>query len=310
MSTTTTDAFFLALAASTPLPTPESAKQPVAPEPTALHRGRRPQTRSQTSTLPKALKLQLHLKLDFPPPVLPHSSKKRKPNFTIFVDADASTSTSPSTHIPATPLFTPKRSKTSTPRTPLSDRTYSSNSTPAPSPRLPDTPFTLSSADPYWEDIENYSVGSRTGMISPAATSTATSSSSSPLVSSSSSSSLALSWISTGAAASGEFASTFTSTTRSLRPRTNPSSSPSNLLPPVNMLVYNMLGLNSWRVSSDAIASAYRRRAATLHPDKAAPWERELANLTMQQLNAAKELLMDRRARGKYHRDGVVPWVV
>jgi DnaJ-class molecular chaperone len=76
------------------------------------------------------------------------------------------------------------------------------------------------------------------------------------------------------------------------------------------MLAYEMLGLKTWRVSSVGINLAYHKAAATSHPDKAAPQEKEYATIDMQQINAIKETLLDTETRTKYHRDGVIPWVI
>lgn len=51
--------------------------------------------------------------------------------------------------------------------------------------------------------------------------------------------------------------------------------------------------------------------ARTLHPDKAlSEEEKGSAHLAMQQLNAARDVLLDAKAREEYHETGVVPWVV
>ncbi|KAF1941690.1 hypothetical protein EJ02DRAFT_404015 [Clathrospora elynae] len=204
-----------------------------------------------------------------------NKKRKHKPKITIFFDADAANE----------PLKTPKRSKTNSPRTPLADRTHSSNSTPAPSPHLPDTPFPLSSADPWWENIENYDMNN---IISPPATPHNRPLRPSPSV-----------------------GPPPPLTTRTLRPRARQTAVPNTLLPPAqNMILYNMLGLRDWSVSADAIKFAYRRVAFTSHPDRASIKDREIATLEMQQINAAKDLLLDARRRRQYHADGIVPWVV
>ncbi|RAQ99459.1 hypothetical protein DDE82_008234 [Stemphylium lycopersici] len=267
------DVYLLALAVATPLPTVEDEEIQVL-----RHAPSRPQTRSQGSTLPSCMRVDLPLRPSPPSSAVKKpQSKKRKLNFTIFVD------TNTATDIPRPPS-TPKRSKTGTPRTPLSDRTHSTNSTPAPSPRLPDTPFPFSDADPYWENAENYGP---VASMTPPATPRGPSLPPTPCI-----------------------GPPPASSARALRPRTNQASSPANLLPPVNMLLYHMLGLETWRVSVDGIMSAYRRTAMAIHPDKATPKEKELAHLAMQQLNATKELLLSARRRRQYHRDGVVPWVI
>jgi hypothetical protein len=272
------DEYFLALAAATPLPAMEDGEREklndIAP-------GHRPGTRSHARPL---LKLQVPV---FAAPVVEtFQSKKRKPNFTIFVDADAAAASNI-----GKPISTPKRSRTGTPRTPLSDRTHSTNSTPAPSPRLPDTPFSLSNADPYWENLENYSPFF-TPATSPA-TPSPTSRPSTP---------------------SARPPPPPPPSTRVLRPRANrlsSSSSSAHLLPPTNTILYTMLGLETWRVDAATIQKSYRRMAGTLHPDKASsPGEKQVAHLTMQQLNAARDVLLDKKLRAEYHRTGIVPWVV
>lgn len=230
-------------------------------------------TRSQLSAVPRSLMIRPTV---LPSPVVKEPSKKRKPDFSIFVDTDTANDTS-------RPISTPKRSRTGIPRTPLSDMTFSTASTPAPSPRLPDTPFPFSAADPYWENIENhdsYIITPPATPLGPPPTPTVPSGSPPPL------------------------------SARALRPRRARASSSANLLPPVNMLAYEMLGLKTWRVSSVGINLAYHKAAATSHPGKAAPQEKEYATIDMQQINAIKEMLLDTETRTKYHRDGVIPWVI
>jgi len=60
------------------------------------------------------------------------------------------------------------------------------------------------------------------------------------------------------------------------------------------MLAYNMLGLQNWRISSVGINLAYRKVASRTHPDMVAPAQKELATLDMQQINAVKDMLMDK----------------
>jgi curved DNA-binding protein CbpA len=82
------------------------------------------------------------------------------------------------------------------------------------------------------------------------------------------------------------------------------------MIPPVNMLAYQLMGLEDWNVSTDAIKAAYRRKAPTLHPDKLPAQEKELATLDIQQLNAVRDMLLDARERRQYHMDGKIPWVI
>ncbi|KAG9187152.1 hypothetical protein G6011_05023 [Alternaria panax] len=263
------DKYFFAIAAATPLPSVEDGEDNDDGNLTTS----RPHNRSQISALPWSLMIWPTV---LPLPVVKKPSKKRKPDFSIFVDTDTTNDTS-------RPIYTPKRSRTSTPRTPLSNITFSTASTPAPSPRLPDTPFSLSAADPHWENTENYNayiVTSSATLLGPTPTPTTPAGPPPPL------------------------------SERVLRPRRARASSSANLLPPVNMLAYKMLGLQTWRVSSVGINLAYRKAAATSHPDKAALREKESATLAMQQINAIKDMLLDKETRTKYHRDGVIPWVI
>ncbi|CAG5141976.1 uncharacterized protein ALTATR162_LOCUS1052 [Alternaria atra] len=265
------DKYFFAIAATTPLPPIEDGE---ATENDRLATPR-PRTRTRTQA-PASLQPFTIRPTVLPSPVVKEPSKKRKPDFSIFLDTDAANDTLRS-------ISTPKRSRISTPRTPLSDMTFSTASTPAPSPRLPDTPFPFSTADPRWENTENYNPYTMTPPatpLGPRPTPTTPAGPPSPL------------------------------SARALRLRRARASSSANLLPPVNMLAYNMLGLQTWRVSSVGINLAYRKTAAISHPDKAAPREKELATLEMQQINAVKEMLLDKESRTKYHRDGVIPWVI
>ncbi|KAF5854178.1 hypothetical protein GGP41_006961 [Bipolaris sorokiniana] len=258
----------LALAVATPLPVIEEGEFDT-PNDTAPYV--RPKTRSQTRAARPSLKIRLPV--PEAPVVKKSQSKKRKFNFTIFLDEDAENHTT-------TTISTPKRSKTSTPPIPLSDKTYSTNSTPAPSPHSPSTPFSLSPFDPYWENLENYAPF--TIPVTPPATPPAVSPPPSR-----------------------------PSSTRTLNSRSSPPSTPTRLAPPTSTLLYTILGLEDWRATAAMIKKSYRRMARTLHPDKASSEEeRGSANLAMQQLNATRDVLLDARAREEYHETGVVPWVV
>lgn len=75
------------------------------------------------------------------------------------------------------------------------------------------------------------------------------------------------------------------------------------------MELYTLLGLQEWRVDKEEIRAAYRRAALEQHPDHATSEGRGEATLKMQQLNAARDLLLNERTRRQYHIDGKVPWV-
>jgi hypothetical protein len=262
--------YFFAIAAATPLP-PIDGREAIDNDNLAFPR---PRTRSQVSAL-RTFTVRPTV-LPGPVSVAKKPSKKRKPEFAIFVDTDAAND------IPR-PISTPKRSRTNIPRTPLSDRTFSTTPTPAPSPRLPDTPFTFSPADPLWENTENYEPYTETPPTTPLGPPTPTVSAGPPPP---------------------------LPARPALRPRWARASSLANLMAPPNMLAYNMLGLQNWRISSVGINLAYRKAAARYHPDRASVHDKESATLEMQQLNAVKDMLMDKESRGQYHRDGVIPWVI
>ncbi|EUC46498.1 hypothetical protein COCMIDRAFT_25457 [Bipolaris oryzae ATCC 44560] len=267
----------LALAAATPLSATEKEEFEILND-TAPYV--RPKTRSQTRAVRPSLKIRLPVPAALV--VKKCQNKKRKPNFTIFADEDTENQV-------ASAISTPKKSRTSTPRTPLSERTASTNSTPAPSPRSSSTPFSLSPFDPYWEDIENYPPYT-TPVTPPVIPPPATTIPVSPPPSRSSST---------------------RTRTRNLNSRPPPPSTPSRLNPPINSLLYTTLGLSDWRATPSTIKKSYRRMARTLHPDKASSEEdKGAANLAMQQLNAARDVLVDTEARREYHRTGIVPWIV
>jgi hypothetical protein len=269
------DEFYLFLAAATPLPSIEGSDTS-----NTISAPPKVQTRAQTLarlsvTTPQVLSLQ-------PSVVKKPATKKRKPDFTIFEDTYASAAG-------GLPTPSPKRSRTSIPRTPLGERSDSANSTPRQSPRLPDTPFPLSPADPYWEDIENYAPAT---LVTPPETPPETPRDRGFRVQ-------------TASAGPPPAPSP-----RVLRPRRHQAGRPRTLVAPVNDLAYKMMGLDDWNVSNDAIIQAYRRKSAILHPDKVPAGQKKYATIDMQQLNAIKDMLLDPTDRQQYHMDGEIPWVI
>jgi hypothetical protein len=199
------------------------------------------------------------------------TKRDRKRDFTIFVDATPD-------HAPVEPAS--QRPKMNT-HVPLMVRTGSANSTPAPSPRLPVTPLSLSPSDPFWLDKENWNA---VPLMTPPPT---------PAVFPHDPT------ISTGPPPPPP------QSARIIRPPRT-SHSP----PPHNMVLYDLLGLDHWRVSTRAVRSAWRHTALAVHPDQASDEERETATLRMQQVNAAREVLLNSTRRRQYHVDGVLPWAV
>jgi curved DNA-binding protein CbpA len=76
------------------------------------------------------------------------------------------------------------------------------------------------------------------------------------------------------------------------------------------MVLYELLGLDSWKATKKEVKTAWRQKALSVHPDRATEEDREAATLLMQKLNAAVEVLSDRVRRRKYHEDGVLPWAL
>ena len=76
------------------------------------------------------------------------------------------------------------------------------------------------------------------------------------------------------------------------------------------MELYEILELSDWNVGADAILAAYRKLVLIWHPDKVCEEEQEAATAMMQDLNGAKEVLMDAVRRREYHQTGALPWNV
>ena len=260
------DAYFLSIASTTPLPNDDgNATNDLIANP-------QPYTRSQ-ACLPVPVNTLLRPS-SLSRVTLASRQKKRNHDsgFSIFVDTDAEEDIQ-------SPMV--KRSKTNS-RLPLAVRTDCANSTPTPSPRAPDTPFPPSPADPFWNDVENYSAQP---FITPPPTPAGLSPSQSPLLH-----------------------HTFRRTPRTIR--TRPSTMIGLLPAPRSMALYNLLGLDDWKVGAAEVRAAWRRVALDSHPDRVAEEERGSATLRMQRLNDAKDVLSDNRRRHQYHMDGKLPWIV
>ncbi|KAH7381343.1 hypothetical protein DE146DRAFT_624434, partial [Phaeosphaeria sp. MPI-PUGE-AT-0046c] len=200
-------------------------------------------------------------------PTTPKSKSGRKRDFTIFVDTDAS----------VVPLG--QASQRRLKRAPLVVRGEPANSTPVPSPRLPDTPFPRSPDDSFWDDKENW--GPMLPITPPP---------------------MPVNFFRISSPAPGP---------------PPPSSPPAHIErpehmparpPPRNMVLYDVLGLSDWNVKKTVIERAWRHTAREHHPDKVPEEEREAATLRMQQVNAAKEVLTNSVRRFQYHEDGLLPW--
>ncbi|KAF9697773.1 hypothetical protein EKO04_004315 [Ascochyta lentis] len=269
---------FLRLACETPLPSTSSSPAGHRPD-TSFPK--KPYTRAQAKSEQQARPLLS--------PALrsPVSSKKRsrKPSFDIFVDAAA-------VSIPLSP--SPKKSKPNS-RIPLSIRTDFANDTSLPCSRKPDRPFEYSRSDPLWANVENYDP--RLHYMTPPPTPGGASH-----IPSGPSTTPGGPW--TAPPPPPAFPPIHP--TRAPRPRRTPSA---NVLPPPkDKTLYAALNLNNWKATEAQIKNAYRKVAVEYHPDKVAEEERETATRMMQNVNAAKEVLLDAKRRKAYHLSGKLPW--
>ena len=167
-------------------------------------------------------------------------------------------------------------------RLPLAERRDSGNSTPTPSPRLPDMP------DPILEDIENYDPRPPTPPSPPRTPS--------PFVT-----------VNGGPPPPATPPPLDSPPRRRRRPATTASR---RLSAPVSMALYEVLEIEDWSVGDNVILAAYRALALVHHPDKVPEEEKEAATAKMQKLNGAKEVLTSMVSRVQYHRTGQLPWDV
>lgn len=210
-----------------------------------------------------------------PQPTATGKKRSRKPEFGIFVDANAAN---------ASFYPSPKKLK-SNERLPLAARVDSGNATPVPSPRCPDTPWPFSPSDPLWEGKENFDP--RPCYVTPPPTSRSFLPTPSP----------------------SPQPSPRRGPARTSRPRqTQRAPAYGQLSPPRDMALYTALGLNNWRATNREIRAAHQRFALEHHPDKVALGMRKEATHLMQIANAAAEVLLNDERRQEYHRDGRLPW--
>ncbi|KAJ4299018.1 hypothetical protein N0V90_004262 [Kalmusia sp. IMI 367209] len=78
---------------------------------------------------------------------------------------------------------------------------------------------------------------------------------------------------------------------------------------PADKRLYSFLELHDWRVTTKEIRAAYKNVAKKYHPDKVSTAQQQDAHYMMVLINAARDVLLDKEARTKYHRDGVLPHV-
>jgi len=181
-------------------------------------------------------------------------------------------------------------------RMPLGERKDFANITPTPSPRLPDTPWTPSSDDTFWTARENYDPRPITPV--------------SPFVIESPSTRCWDNVPVNGGPSPPLTPPPFDSPRRCTFPLRRCTARATLLCAPVDMELYEILELSDWNVGADAILAAYRKLVLIWHPDKVCEEEQEAATAMMQDLNGAKEVLMDAVRRREYHQTGALPWNV
>ncbi|KZM24367.1 uncharacterized protein EKO05_0010766 [Ascochyta rabiei] len=268
---------FLRLACETPLPVSSSPTSHRPDKPLLT----KPYTRAQAKAAQQASPL-FSLLVQSP---TPDKKRSRKLDFDIFIDANAVNTLQPPSQKKPRPNA----------RIPLSVKTDLANDTSLPSPRKPDRPFVYSRSDPLWANVENYDP--RPHYMTPPPTpggSSSTSGSSSTMP---------------GGHSPTTPPSPFSPPRHSTRAfRARRTSSTNVLPPPKDKTLYTALNLDNWKATEAQIRNAYRKVAVEYHPDKAAEGERETATQMMQNVNAAKEVLLDAKRRKAYHLNGKLPW--
>ncbi|KAL1610659.1 hypothetical protein SLS60_002329 [Paraconiothyrium brasiliense] len=78
---------------------------------------------------------------------------------------------------------------------------------------------------------------------------------------------------------------------------------------PVCMILYSFLEMQNWKATNNEIKTAYKKVAVRYHPDKVEEHTKKDAHDNMLCINAARDVLLNRAARAKYHRDGKLPRV-
>jgi hypothetical protein len=78
---------------------------------------------------------------------------------------------------------------------------------------------------------------------------------------------------------------------------------------PACMILYSFLEMHDWKASTDMIKTAYKKVAVRYHPDKVEEHTKADAHDNMLCINAARDVLLDKAARAKYHKDGKLPTV-
>jgi hypothetical protein len=266
---------FLELACNTPLPAGTTSYTPNTVSPAS-----RPPTHTQSSTV-ESERPNFKGQPGSSSSAWQQKKRNRKPEVTIFIDTD--TANAPA-HLAPTPSA-PKKTRL-TPRLPLAVKSDFGNDSPRPSPRAPEAPWPSSSADPLWENRENYFLYT-IPVAAPRNPSPAQPSNSRP---------------------------TPRPTPRPApqpvpRPARRRRASAANTpRAPNNMVLYNLLELQDWNAGAEQIQVAYRRAAMKYHPDRVPADRRHEATVQMQRVNAAKEVLLDARRRRAYNRSGKLPW--
>ncbi|KAL5113403.1 hypothetical protein ACEQ8H_008726 [Pleosporales sp. CAS-2024a] len=79
------------------------------------------------------------------------------------------------------------------------------------------------------------------------------------------------------------------------------------LSPPQNMVLYEVLGLDDWHASIHDILSAWSSALQDMGPGPVLAQRREVDAIFLQQIDMAKNILIDPAARRRYHDTGMLP---
>jgi hypothetical protein len=93
------------------------------------------------------------------------------------------------------------------------------------------------------------------------------------------------------------------------KPRTARTAHATGATGPACMILYSFLEMHDWNASNEQIKTAYKKVAVRYHPDKVNEQTKADAHDNMLCINAARDVLLDKAARAKYHRDGKLPTV-
>ncbi|KAJ4349533.1 uncharacterized protein N0V89_008149 [Didymosphaeria variabile] len=84
---------------------------------------------------------------------------------------------------------------------------------------------------------------------------------------------------------------------------------PARVTEPACMILYSFLEIPNWKATTEEIKTAFKKVAVKYHPDKVEEHQKADAHDNMLCINASRDVLLDKAARSKYHKDGKLPRV-